>query len=408
MAEATAGRQRTDVAGQGRTARIRQWLRRAAGSEGHERHTLALIGKATLAACLAWVIAYDVMQAQSPAFAPFSAVLIMQVTVYRSLLQALRYVGAVSVGVALQGLFGLLAGPGLVTFVLVALAALAIGRWRPLGSQGSQVATAAFFAFSTYVSASSDADRWNQLGQIILLVLIGCGVGVVVNMVVLPPMRYRSAESGIHALAHSLCDLVSDIHPALRENELDGERTRHWRERAAHLGPIVEQAQSAVRTARESTYYNPRRLLQRHWHHTSFSGYQAVIDALERVSYQMGSMTRSLDQWHDGESGGPHRDFLRDYGDFLESLARILDLFSHVDEDRLTDQARELCEAADQAQERRTRLVEDAEGSDLPLGDPSRPFGILMVEATRLMDEMQHTCDVLQQAVDRACAAEGA
>lgn len=172
---------------QGRVHRMRQWWRRAWGSAGHERDTLLLTGKSALAATVAWVISYDLLQAQSPAFAPFSAVLIMQVTVYRSLLQSLRYVGAVVSGVAVQAALGFLVGPDLLTFVLVALVALVIGRWPALGSQGSQVVTAAFFAFSTYISATSNLDKITQLGQIILLVLIGCGVGVVVNVAVVPP-----------------------------------------------------------------------------------------------------------------------------------------------------------------------------------------------------------------------------
>jgi len=402
MAEKAPPQERTRVVSPGRVARAAQWFRRAAGSDGHERHTLALIGKSTLAAGISWVIAQQVMHAQSPAFAPFSAVLIMQVTVYRSLVQALRYLGAVSLGVALQGLFGMLAGPGLFTFVLVSLAALAIGRWRPLGSQGSQVATAAFFAFSTYSMASSTSQGLSQLWQIIVLVLIGCGVGVLVNVLVLPPMRYRSAENGIHTLSHSLCDLVSDIYPALREGELGQENTEQWRQRAADLGPIVSQAQSSVRTAWESTYYNPRRMLQRHWHHTSFAGYQSVIDALERVSYQLASMTRSLAQWHDGEEDAPQRrEFLRHYGDLLACLAHVTDLFSQVDEEHLEEQAPELCSAAEDAQECRSRLVESAHESSLPLSDPALPYGILLAEAVRLMDEVQHTCDVLQHAVDR-------
>lgn len=401
MAQETAQQpQRTEAASQGRVARAQQWLRRARGSDGHERHTLALIGKSTLAALLSWWMAHDVMAAQSPAFAPFSAVLIMQVTVYRSLLQALRYVLAVSLGVALQMGIGFVAGPGLLTFGLVALAALAIGRWRPLGSQGSQVATAAFFAFSTYVSATTPGDKLSQLSQIIALVLIGCGVGTLVNLVVMPPMRYRSAESGIHTLAHSLCNLLSDMHPALRQHRLDGERTRHWRDRATQLGPIVSQAQSAVHTAVESTYYNPRRLLQRHRGRVTFAGYRAVIDALERVSYQVASMTRSLDQWHDSNDGEAYGAFLSNYADFLAKIAHITDLFSKIDEDRLHEQAPELCEAAEEAQRSRTRLVETAEENSLPMGDPTRPYGILLGEATRLMDECQYTCDVLQKSVD--------
>lgn len=86
----------------GRMARVRQWWGRALGSECHERTTVLLIAKGTLAATIAWVISYHLLHAQSPAFAPSSAVLIMQVTVYQSLLQSSRYVGAVVAGVAVQ------------------------------------------------------------------------------------------------------------------------------------------------------------------------------------------------------------------------------------------------------------------------------------------------------------------
>ncbi|WP_344567703.1 FUSC family protein [Streptomyces axinellae] len=407
MAETAAGPQRTQAAAQGPWARTKQWLRRAR-SDGYERHTLTLIAKSALAAASCWWIAHDLMSAPSPAFAPFSAVLIMQVTVYQSLVQALRYVGAVVVGVGVQGVLGFLAGPYLLTFVLVALAALAIGRWRPLGSQGPQVATAAFFAFSTYVSATGSAERWTQLGQIIVLVLIGCGVGILVNTLVLPPMRYRSAEYGIHTLAHSLCDLVGDMYPALREGKLEAERTQHWRERASQLGSIVQQAQASVHTAWESTFYNPRRLRRRHRHRTSFTDYQAVVDALERVSYQVASMARSLDQWsadHDSEEAARPGDFVRAYGDFLAALAHISELLSQIDEDALPDQSQKLCEAAAEAQKARDRLEQGARESSLPLSDPAQPYGLLMAEATRLMDEFQHTCDVLKHGVDTAPAS---
>lgn len=92
---------RKEPAGHGRLSRMGQWWRRALGSEGYERHTVLLIGKSTVAATLAWIISFSLLNAQSPAFAPFSAVLIMQVTVYQSLLQSSRYVAAVAAGAAL-------------------------------------------------------------------------------------------------------------------------------------------------------------------------------------------------------------------------------------------------------------------------------------------------------------------
>ncbi|WP_314174730.1 FUSC family protein [Streptomyces winkii] len=403
MAEASAPPRPARAAPRRGTGRLTQWLHRARSPDGHERQTLTLIGKSTLVASISWFIAYVVMHAQTPAFAPFSAVLIVQITAYQSLLQALRYVGAVSVGVSLQGFFGALAGPNLVSFVLVALVAVTIGRWRRLGAQGPQVATAAFFAFSTYAAAASQSQGLRELGQIVLLVLIGCGVGIVVNVLVLPPMRYRSAEYGIRALGRSLCDLAVDISEALRAGEWGKARTEDWRYRANRLGPMAAQAQSSVRTAWESTFYHPRRLLRRHRDGTSFTAYQQLIDALERVTYQMASMTRSLDQWHEAGDDPGHREFLSRYGDFLARCAEIAAIYARIDEDRLHEQVRELRAAGERAYEARELLAEAAgDGWSLSLSDPARPFGVLLVEAVRLLDEVEHTCGVLSRSVNQA------
>lgn len=218
----SGGRTTADQTDQGRFALMARWWRRALAYDGDERDTLRIIGKSTLAATLAWLVSYVALDARSPAFAPFSAVLIMQVTVYRSVVQSLRYVGAVVAGVAVQAALGFLAGPDLLTFVLVAVIALAIGRWQVLGAQGPQVATAAFFAFATYTSASADSQRLRALGEIVLLVLIGCAIGIAVNVLVAPPLRYRGAEYGIRGLAHTLKDLLADMYPVLAE----GCRTR--------------------------------------------------------------------------------------------------------------------------------------------------------------------------------------
>ncbi|EST37156.1 hypothetical protein N566_14545 [Streptomycetaceae bacterium MP113-05] len=391
----------------GRSSRIRQWWKRAASAGSHEQNTVLVVVKSALAACVAWTLAHRVMHAQFPAFAPFSAVLMMQVTVYQSVAQALRYVGAVVVGVALQGVLGFAAGPDLATFALVAVVALAIGRWRPLGSQGSQVVTAAFFAFSAFLTAPTNSDRLMLLGEIVVLVLVGCAVGVLVNVLLLPPLRYRSAEHGVRSLAHSLCDLLSDMFAALQEEGLDEERTRQWRNRSADLGSAVSQARSAVATAHESLYYNPRRLFRGSRMRADFTGYRAVIDGLERVAHQVASMTRSLDQWRDAEDAPAeegHGDFLRVYGDFLSAAATIARLLSRVDEDRLAEQAKELCQSAQSAQDSRERLAARADRGRLPVEDLHRPYGVLLLEADRLMVELQHTCDVLQDAVNRLSA----
>ncbi|QLH25434.1 hypothetical protein [Streptomyces sp. Rer75] len=82
-------------------------------------------------------------------------------------------------------------------------------------------------------------------------------------------------------------------------------------------------------------------------------------------------------------------------------------LFSEIDEDRLASQADELCEAAKTVQDERERLVDRAQASSLALNDPSRPYGILLAEATRLTEEAEHSCDMLRHTTDCAHKTNG-
>ncbi|MFE8009459.1 aromatic acid exporter family protein [Streptomyces sp. NPDC057418] len=356
---------------------------------------MLLVTKSTLAATLAWIVSYYGLDAQSPAFAPFSAVMIMYATVYQSVTQSLRYVGAVAAGVAVQAALGFLAGPDLLTFVLVAVIALSIGRARVLGVQGPQVATAAFFAFSTYSSTTDNMTRISQLGQIVLLVLIGCVIGTAVNITIAPPLRYRSAEYSVRILARALYDLTADIHPVLREGAPDPGTTTRWRERANQSDGLIAQARAGLHTAKESVHYNPRRLLRRHRGHLNFQGYETVLNALERSLSQLASLTRSLDQWRQEESDYEYRHFLGRYAAFLEAISEIAYVLSTLDEKELSRQTGKVDGLVRDAQARRREVAEDAETQSLPLADPARPYGALVIEATRLMEEVQYTSDTL-------------
>ncbi|MET9667945.1 FUSC family protein [Streptomyces sp. NPDC006475] len=357
------------------------------------------MGKSTMAATLAWFISHDLLHAQSPAFTPFSAVMIMQVTIYQSLMQSLRYVGAVVSGVAVQAALAFLVGPDLVTFVVVALIALIVGRWPRLGSQGTQVSTAAFFAFSTCTAATANAEKLARLGEIILLVLIGCAVGVVVNLVVMPPLRHRSAEHAIHGLAQSLDALFGDMYPALRSGQLDPEATERWRTQAQQATELAPQARAALRTAQESLYFNPRRFFRRNRDRGTFAGYDAVLTALERTLYQSAALARSLHTWRGEEGQNRYQPFLDRYGAFLESLYEITRVLSVLDENHLNDQSQRLSALAEDAQKCRYQVAAQAEHDALPLAEPSRPYGVLVVEATRLMEEFQQTSDALRRHV---------
>ncbi|MFI2672886.1 FUSC family protein [Streptomyces albidoflavus] len=397
--------------------RVAEWGRRLRRPESSARRSLLLVLKSALAATLSWLVSYELMNATSPAFAPFSAVLMVQVTVYQSVVQSLRYVGAVAAGVAVQAVLGLSAGPDLVTFALVALVALVISRWRVLGAQGSQVATAAFFAFATYTGASSNTDQVKELGQIVLLVLIGSAVGVGVNVLIAPPLRYRSAEWGIRALAQEIHDLLDTMAPELGEGTPDADTTQGWRDRADRTGTLISQSREGLRTARESLRLNPHPWARRRRGTITFEAYDRTMEALVRMISQVAAITRSLDQQHQDEEqdqeqdqerereeeSSPDRDyapFLRAYATFLSSVVDFTETLATLDEDHLRDQAGRLGEAADGLERCRGEVVRTTEERGLSLTDPTEPYGVLVVEATRLSEECRYTAQVLARSAE--------
>ncbi|MBZ2408740.1 hypothetical protein HX747_15310 [Streptomyces sp. L06] len=391
--------------------RVAEWGRRLRRPESSARRSLLLVLKSALAATLSWLVSYELMNATSPAFAPFSAVLMVQVTVYQSVVQSLRYVGAVAAGVAVQAVLGLSAGPDLVTFALVALVALVISRWRVLGAQGSQVATAAFFAFATYTGVSSNTDQVKELGQIVLLVLIGSAVGVGVNVLIAPPLRYRSAEWGIRALAQEIHDLLDAMAPELGEGTPDADTTQGWRDRADRTGTLISQSREGLRTARESLRLNPHPWARRRRGTITFEAYDRTMEALVRMISQVAAITRSLDQQHQDEEqdqereeeSSPDRDyapFLRAYATFLSSVVDFTEILATLDEDHLRDQAGRLGEAADGLERCRGEVVRTTEERGLSLTDPTEPYGVLVVEATRLSEECRYTAQVLARSAE--------
>lgn len=215
----------------------------------------------------------------------------------------------------------------------------------------------------------------NQLGQIIVLVLIGCGPGVLVNLCIAPPPRYRSAEHGVQVLAGRIETLLDDMADGRCTGDVDADRAAKWRRAGESAQRAVWQARAGLHTAESSLPLNPRRLLPAHRSYLSFERYRQNVDALERAVHQLGSLTRSLGRWRETEDTYTHAPALTAYADFAGSLRDI-------------------------AQEALRKLLGAAQDNNLPVSDASLPYGVLVVEATRLMEEFQNTCDALKDTVE--------
>ncbi|MFD9542453.1 hypothetical protein [Streptomyces sp. NPDC060022] len=64
-------------------------------------------------------------------------------------------------------------------------------------------------------------------------------------------------------------------------------------------------------------------------------------------------------------------------------------MLTTLDETTLLQQAKRLGRLTDDAEERRNEVVEETDRSSLSVADPSAPYGILVTEATQLLEEFR-------------------
>ncbi|WP_345556925.1 FUSC family protein [Streptomonospora halophila] len=376
-----------------RTARVRlsSSALRAWRHAGPERTAVVTVAKSALAATAAWAVSHTLLQATSPAFAPFAAVVMVHVTVRESLARSLRFVGAAVLGVCLQGLLGFVFEPRLWTFAVVATVALVIGRWSRLGAQGQLVTTAAFFAYSVFISDDGAADRMGMLAQLVGLVLVGCAIGLVVNILVLPPLRYRRAEYGVTNLARSSGDLVGEVAGIIQQRPPAEDEADEWWQRARRLEGMGARVREALDEGRRSLRWNPRRLLMRT--RPSLDGYFELADRLAATGERIRSIATVLRRIsRDGDDAEPA--FLRRYGQFLAQLHRSLDRLADIDPDHLDRALSALEQESSRAREVLEELVASDAAGEVDLFD-DRIRGGLLLEAQRLMAEIQGADEAL-------------
>jgi uncharacterized membrane protein YgaE (UPF0421/DUF939 family) len=205
------------------------------------------------AAVAAWGLAVSVFDLPQPFLAPWAALLTVRATVYRSLAHGLQQVAAAVIGVLLAVAAGSALGVNAGSLALTLLVAMAAGAARPLRDESTTAATTALVVLVTGYSGDTSI-----VGGRLLDTAIGIAVGLVVNLVVWPPLRDRTAAGQVDVIDDRLGELLADIARGLREGgeALDPDR---WIERTRDLDRDVADAWAVYRQAHESGRLNLRR-----------------------------------------------------------------------------------------------------------------------------------------------------
>lgn len=211
------------------------------------------IAKSTVAATVAWWLSVRALDSQLPFLAPWTALLTVHATVFRSLARGVQTTVASAVGVGLSFVVGAFLGVSLWTFALALFVGLVGSRLTWLRDEGVAIATTAVF-----VLGSGFSEQAPLLGDRLLEVGVGVAVGVVVNMAVVPPLRDQQAARYVDSTNRRMGDILISMADD-QEHAWNTDRAEAWMSETVSIDRELDSAWQIVRFARESARLNPRR-----------------------------------------------------------------------------------------------------------------------------------------------------
>lgn len=364
--------------------------------EFHRADGLHIV-KTTLAAVLAWAAARWLTTAYSAVWmAPATAVIVVQATVYRTLANGARRVGAVTAGVMIAGLVGRLLGLNAISLILIVPSALLAARWRRIGDHGADIVTTAVLMLSYGASAAHD----HYLRDYVLQTAVGATAGVLVNLIIPPPLQVRRPYAQLRSLTNDTADLLERIAAGLREG-CDPDGVRKWQADVDDLDGRLSDAAESVQHGAESRRFNARR-----WKSPVPAPhlYRPLLRAMRLIMPSVNSIVRTLDHTADERERDPDappligETFAHAYAGLLERTAEAIARQGRnpaVSDDDARRYVTTSLERAAVIHDRMTDLVRD--------GDLRRPrgwaaSGSLLTDAERILSTLTWCVDTLDEA----------
>jgi uncharacterized membrane protein YgaE (UPF0421/DUF939 family) len=236
-----------------------------------------------LAATLAFVAADALHTSSSPVLAPLTALLVVQLTMYETFAHGWERIVSVVAGVLVAVLFASVTG-GLTwwSLALIVAVSFAAGRLLRLGPHLAEVPISAML-----VLAVGGAER-AAYGRVIET-FVGAGVGVLVNLLIAPPLYVRPASDAIAELARRMARYSTALADTLRQGWSRGSADVHLAEARA-LGEEVARADRQLARTEESARLNPRGRIARQ----AQPRLRSTLSALEHAQVGLRNLARAL------------------------------------------------------------------------------------------------------------------
>ncbi|MEU9237580.1 FUSC family protein [Streptomyces subrutilus] len=206
--------------------------------------------RSTAAAVISYVVALRLSSEPNPLTAPLTALLVVQVTLYSTLTTSIRRVNSVVVGVLIAIGFSALVGLTWWSLGLLILASLVVGHLVRVDEFVPEVAISAMLVLGVTQVTDTAWDR-------VLETLIGAVVGLLINLLVAPPLWVGPAGAAITDLATRMSGLLNHLgEESLGTGKVEQAAARLHE--ARRLDNDIAQVDASLRQAEDSLRLNPR------------------------------------------------------------------------------------------------------------------------------------------------------
>ncbi|MEV7687879.1 FUSC family protein [Streptomyces bungoensis] len=355
-------------------------VRRACAGPSRERDVAVQALKAALAAWVAWAVSGWWLRAPVAFVAPWVAVVLVESTVYRSIRHGLQQLGAIAAGTVVATVAGLLLPGTMAAMAIVLPAAILLGHWRRLGSQGIYAATGALFVLTNGpVSVATSTARLAEA-------LFGAVVGIAVNALIRPPVYLHDIRAVLQDATDEAHDILRAVADGLAEGRWDAGEAADRHERALRLHRLVDRAHAAVEWSRESLRANLRH--RRAAASLPGKGYEDAVVVLDYAAVHTAGVTRTVLEAaaEDRPAPRPQPELARHYARFLCRTAHALRLYSRSRFGQASDDG--LREAVDEMRDTLQELRRDLVRSTTDDPDEVATYGALLAQAHRLADQL--------------------
>jgi len=337
---------------------LRRWTRTAGSAVAAAvlwpRLQLAL--KAGLAAGVAFAIAPFMpgSAADYPYYAPLGALVAMYENVAGSMRQGVQTLVGLAIGVGLAFMLFSLGSPSPWTVAVVMGLGVILAGLPKIGSGRDWIPTAALLVLLVG-GHNPDTFSFGYLFQM----GVGVTVGIVVNLLVFPPLHFRAAALSIAELRQALAQQLWDMGKALKESwppeHVD------WSRRSEALAAHARSVRLAVEKADASRQANPRR----HLHPRDLNLDYRNLRDLERLTFHVQDVTQVLSDviWAEDTPFVVPDEYAVPLGDAMASVGDVLRALEEEQPERQT----ELAAAADAAiSELAARIGSEQHSTDAP------------------------------------------